>query len=209
MKQAMKSAWVLAALLAAVSASGQVGPAEESPTQYVLRTNDRLQYRIAEDPVRGSTPMTVTVNSVGEASFPVSRDSDIRLTLNVRGRTMSEVARELQRRLTQDYYHKATVELALAEKVVNPGKVQFFGEVSATIPLLPDSPPLYLSDALLQRPSEFANLRRVKVHRVDPVTQESRVIEVNVREILKNGRRDLDIVLQDGDRVEVLQKWFN
>jgi protein involved in polysaccharide export with SLBB domain len=178
--------------------------------RYTLRTSDRLQFRIAEDPVRGSAPLTVAVNSVGEASFPVSRESDIRITVQVRGKTLEEVKAELRRRLLAEYYNKATVELALAEKILTPGKVQFFGEMSATMPLLPDSPPLYLSDAILQaQPSEYADLRRIKVHRVDPITQESRVIQVNVRDILRNGRRDEDLILQEGDRVEVPTKWLN
>ena len=182
----------------------------ESATKYQLRTGDRVQYRVAEDPVRASAPLVVAVNSVGEASFPVSRDSDIRITLNVRGKSLSEVRGELSERLLADYYHKATVELALAEKLLTPGKIQFFGELKGTIPVLPDSPQLMLSDAILQMgSSDFADLRRIKIHRLDPDTQQTKEIVVDVRSILKDGTREKDVALQDGDRVEVPQKWIN
>jgi hypothetical protein len=94
--------------------------------------------------------------------------------------------------------------------VVIPGRVQFFGEVKATIPLHADAPPLLLTDAILGlAPSDFADLRRIKIHRLDPVTHQPRTVEVNVREILRSGRRHLDVPLQDGDRVYVPQKWIN
>ncbi len=204
-----------AVLLGATLATGAPAatleiPIPEPSTQYTFRTGDKIQYRIAEDPVKASNPMQVAVNTVGEASFPVCRDSDIRITLRVRGKTVGEVRSELTRRLLADYYNKATIELTLADKIITPGKVQFFGAMTASIPIQPDSPPLMLSDAMLQlHPSEYVDLRRVKVHRVDPVTQQSRVIAKDVRAILRSGKREEDIPLQDGDRVEVLEKWIN
>lgn len=180
------------------------------PSIPVLRANDRLLFRIAEDPVRGSTPMRLGVNSLGEASFPISRDSDVRITLQVRGRTMAQVREEISRKLTEDYYHKATVELTLDEKIITPGKVQFFGEIQTVLALSPDQPPLKLSDAILQvRAPDFANLKRVKIHRLNPATGQTTVIEVNVDAIIKDGQRERDVILEDGDRVEVKQKWFN
>ncbi len=184
-------------------------PADPS-ADVVLRTNDRLQFRIAEDPIRGASPMGLSVNSIGEVGFPISRDSDVRITLQVRGRTLAQVREEIVRKLLEDYYHKATVELTLGDKVLTPGKVQFFGEIQTVLPLSLDGPPLKLSDAILQvRAPDFANLKRVKVHRLNAVTGQTTVIEVNVDAIIKDGQRDKDIILEDGDRVEVKQKWFN
>ena len=186
-----------------------VGGATAEDGGYELRAGDRVRYRIEEDPATGKEPLSVAVNSVGEASFPVSRDSDLRVTLRVRGQTLRQVKEQLRERLLADYYHRATVELALEEKVLTPGKVQFFGEMRGTVPLLPDFPPIYLSEQVLQMGvPDFADLRRVKIHRVDPTTQTPRVIEVDVRAILKGGERSKDVMLQDGDRVEVPQKWI-
>lgn len=178
--------------------------------RYELRTGDRLRFRIEEDPATGRDPLMVAVNSVGEASFPVSRESDIRVTLLVRGKTLKQVKEMLSARLLEEYYNRATVELNLEEKVLTPGKVQFFGEMRGTVPLLPDHPPMFLSEQMLQMGvPDFANLRRVKVHRMDPVTQTPKVIEVDVRSIIRGGERSKDVILQDGDRVEVLQKLIN
>lgn len=179
---------------------------------YTLRTGDRMQYRVAEDPVKGATPINVAVNGVGEASFPVGRDFDLRITFEVRGRTLVQVKEELTKRLLADYYHEATVALTLDDRTIIPGKVQFFGNggVRGEVQILPDAPPPKLSETLLRmNVPEFANLRRVKVRRVNPTTGQEKVIEVNVDDIVKGGQRDKEIILQDGDRVEVPEKWIN
>ncbi len=196
----------LDAILGGVNASGS--GAEE--IRYELRTGDRLRFRIEEDPAAGKEPLVVAVNSVGEASFPVSRESDIRVTLTVRGKTLNQVKEMVAQRLLEEFYNRATVELNLDEKVLAPGKIQFFGEMRGTIPLLPDHPPIYLSQQMLDMGiPDFANTRRVKIHRFDAATQASKVIEVDVQSIIKGGQRAKDVVLQDGDRVEVRQKWIN
>jgi len=187
---------------------GSDGGSEE--IRYELRTGDRLRFRIEEDPATGREPLMVAVNSVGEASFPVSRESDIRVTLPVRGKSLKQVREQLSTRLLEEYYNRATVELNLEEKTVTPGKVQFFGEMRGTFPMLPDHPPMYLSEQILQMGiPDYADLRRVKVHRMDPITQTPRIVEVDVKAIIKGGQRAKDILLQDGDRVEVPQKWIN
>lgn len=183
-----------------------------SRTNYTLRTGDRLQYRLAEDPERGPTPIPVDINNLGEASFPVSRNFDLRITFEVRGKTVEEVREQLRERLLADYYNKATVELTLADKILDAAKVQFFGTgmVRGEIAIPRDGPPLTLSDALLRvNPPEFANLRKVKIHRPDPLTGQVKVIEVDANAVIKNGQRDKDVVLQDGDRIEVPEKWIN
>lgn len=183
-----------------------------SRTNYTLRMGDRLQYRLAEDPERGPNPILVEVNSLGEVSFPVSRNFDLRITFEVRGRTVDEARETLREKLLADYYHKATVELTLADKTLQMAKVQFFGTgmVRGEVPIPPDGPPLMLSDALLRlNPPEFANLRKVKIHRPEGDSGRVKVIEVDANAIIKNGQRDKDVVLKDGDRVEVPEKWIN
>lgn len=207
---ASSAASTVSAAVSAVAAavSGAAGATEE--VQYELRSGDRLRFRIEEDPATGREPLMVAVNTVGEASFPVSRESDLRVTLGVRGKTLKQVKENLTARLLEDYYNRATVELNLEEKIVTPGKVQFFGEMRGTIPLLPDHPPMFLSEQILQMGvPDFADLRRVKVHRMDPTAQAPKIIEVDVRSIIKGGQRSKDLILQDGDRVEVPQKWIN
>ena len=195
-----------AAAPTSLTTGGEVGPG----VQHELRAGDRLRFRIAEDPATGKDPIVVAVNTVGEASFPVSRESDLRVTLGVRGKTLKQVKELLTVKLLDEYYNQATVELNLEEKILTPGKVQFFGEMRGTFPLSPDQPPMMLSEQMLQMGvPEFADLKRIKIHRVDPLTQATKIIEVDVRSIIRGGQRVKDVPLQDGDRVEVPQKWIN
>ncbi len=188
--------------------SGESTPVSSDPTKE-LRASDRLRFRIEEDPAKAATPLIVLVNGLGEASFPVTRDSDIRVTLAVRGKRLGQVREELVARLLEDYYNRATVELGVEEKVGITGKAQFFGEMGGTIPITADQP-VKLSEAILQlRAPESARLSRVRVHRENPATGQTTVLEVDVDAINKRGQREKDIVLQDGDRIEVRQKWFN
>lgn len=177
---------------------------------YVLRTEDRLQFRIAEDPIPDRSPISVVVNSVGEASFPVSRDSDIRLNVRVRGKTLAEVRDELKRVLEQEYYRQATITLTLDDKKFSPGKAIFLGEVQGIVPIVPDEPAKMLAETVMSlRPSDYADLKRVKLHRMDPQTKATETRIIDVRRIIKENVRDEDVELQDGDRVEVPAKWIN
>lgn len=182
----------------------------QAAEEYVLRSEDRLQFRIAEDPIPDRNPISVVVNSVGEASFPVSRDSDIRINLRVRGKTLAEVRDELKRQLQQDYYHQATVTLTLDDKRFSPGKAIFLGEVQGIVPIVPDEPAKMLAETVMSlRPSDYADLKRVKLHRVDPQTKATETRIIDVRRIIKENVRDEDVELQDGDRIEVPAKWIN
>ena len=49
----------------------------------------------------------------------------------------------------------------------------------------------------------------MKLNREDPATKSKTTKEIDVRRIMKDNRRDLDIILEDGDRIEVPQKWIN
>lgn len=184
--------------------------AAQNAADYLLRSEDRLQFRIAEDPIPDRNPISVVVNSIGEASFPVSRDSDIRLNLRVRGRTLAEVLAELKRLLESEYYHQATVTLTLDDKKVSPGKVIFMGEVQGVLGILPDEPPKMLAESIMAlRPSDYADLRRVKLHRIDAETKATETRIIDVRRIIRDNVRGEDVELKDGDRVEVPAKWIN
>lgn len=89
-----------------------------------------------------------------------------------------------------------------------PPKVYIYGEMQAEFPLDVSSP-IRLSDALIRAPrSQFADLRRIRVHRLGP--DGNMVIRViDVERILKEGDRANDLLLQGGDRVEVRPRTFN
>jgi len=79
------------------------------------------------------------------------------------------------------------------------GRAQFLGEVTGQVDL-PAGRPTQLAEAILSlgKTSESADLRKVKVQRADGTT-----VMVDVRKVIQENRRDLDLDLRDGDRVEV------
>jgi len=80
------------------------------------------------------------------------------------------------------------------------------GGLSGTFPII-EGRKLMLSDVIIsaggKSGNEYANLKKVKIRRVDPATNKETVIEANVTNIIEKGDRNADIELKDGDRVEV------
>jgi protein involved in polysaccharide export with SLBB domain len=175
---------------------------------YKLQPGDRVLYRVLQDPVRATDPETLGVNALGEIHFPISRGSATVVTVGVRARTLDDVRGELKRRLDADYYYDAEVELKLLDRTVRTGQVLVYGRgVRGGAIVLAAGEQKTLFEAILHAgPTEFANLRKVRLHRVDPATQESRSEVIDVEEIKRTGSRLKDVVLQDGDRIEVPEK---
>ena len=191
------------ARLPAQSNSVSSAIADESPQ---LNPQDKLLYSIQEDPVKAATPEEVYVNAQGEIHFHVSKGADETLTINVQGKTLAAVQKELKGRLEVEYYHRATLDLKLKEQARRVGQVLFTGAVRGNfIQLLPGETKTIFEGVYQVGLSEFANLKKVKLNRRNPRTQktESRVVDL---EAIRKGDRSKDVPLQDGDRVEVPEK---
>lgn len=182
------------------------GPVSDSLASYRLVPQDKLRCRIAQDPAKDLDVPDLLVSALGYVSFPVTRGHNTVVTLEVRGKTLAEVQRELRGRLEEDYYHTATVQLELIDQSKRFGRAIFFGSVRGAVQLRPGEPTT-VSEAILQLGyDEFANLKKVKINRLNPETRRSQTIDVDVYSVLKRGNRRNDIVLQDGDRIEVPEK---
>lgn len=196
--------WAMgSASLPAQSNSVSSALADETPQ---LGPQDKLFYSIQEDPVKAGLPDEVYVNAQGDIHFRVSRGGEDTLTINVQGKTLAAVQLELKGKLEADYYHRATVDLKLKEQTRRVGQVLFTGSVRGNfIQLLPGETKTIFEGAYQVGLSEFANLKKVKLHRRNPQTQEteSRVIDL---EAIRKGDRSKDVQLQDGDRIEVPEK---
>lgn len=184
-----------------------------------IKPQDQLIYEVKEDPIAptaGFDVQRLRVGALGEVRFLVSRGYGDTIPVKVTGRTVEEVREELRTRLEADYYQKATVVLQLdsasAAEAQQGGQVHFYGEVKGVVPLKPGETKK-LSEAIIEiGPSEYADLRRVKIHRPQPGTEERKTIIFNVHEVLyppRNKPHAKDFELQDQDRVHVEAKSFN
>lgn len=180
--------------------------AEAAPT---LAPMDKLLYRVEEDPSSGSK--ILGVSSLGDIYFPVSMGFEYPVVaVKAKGLTMEEIKKQLQAKLEAKYYKKATVKLTLVDKTQKVGQALFLGECRGVIQL-PPGEEITLATAIAKLgPSEFANLKKVQVFRVDKATgvASTEPIVVDVDAILNKGDRSKDIILQDEDRVKVPEKRF-
>lgn len=216
---------------AATSAGTDAKAAKESPSTSVvdaenreLKPHDVLGFLIDQDPSvvealrsNGSGDAeTIIVTDAGEAMFRVTRSSPIAVKLSVAGKKLDAVRKELKTLLDAEYYQDCSFRLDL--QAVNrssaimenagAGRVVLFGTggLSGTFPVV-EGRKLMLSDVIIsaggKSGNEYANLKKVKVRRFDPVSKKETVIEANVANIIEKGDRNADIELMDGDRVEV------
>ncbi len=105
----------------------------------------------------------------------------------------------------QKYYHRATVEVGVVRKAigaVRPFKAVIQGKVGRPGPqYFTATNPLKLTEAVIVAGSTlYSELRKVRL------TRAGRSDEHNVELIMKEGRTDLDVPLQDGDVIYIPPK---
>jgi protein involved in polysaccharide export with SLBB domain len=197
------------------------------PEARELKPHDTLRFLIEQDPAfvesqrngGGADAEFISVTDGGEAIFHVSRSSPVSVKLNVAGKKLEAIRKDLKALLDADYYQDCSFRLDLLGVVRLPGqmdsvaKVVLYGDggLSGTFPI-PEGEPLMLSDVILRAGggggNNFANLKKVRVRRLDPETKKEKIIPVDVKKILESGDRTKDLELKDGDRVEVPDRNF-
>lgn len=182
--------------------------AQESGSGYVarLRPHDTVSFRVLEDPEQKG-PQQLVVSAAGKLRFPVSQGSTESLNLDAANKTIEEIKAEVKEALDKDFYKNATVDLEPVQlQGPENAKVIFLGEVKRPNYEFDPTKPKSLFEAVVEIGySEFANLKKVKIDRVDPKTGERKEIIVNLEDV-KKGKRDRDVFLQDQDRVTVPEK---
>ncbi len=189
------------------------GPAKTTATTPLppasggLATGDKVQFFVAEDPVKGTAPLELIVSPTGDLSFPVSRgNADVLIPMNVRGKSVAQVRAELTAKLNADYYQNATVFLRVTAQTPRRGDIFFRGEVQQKILPLAAGEKLTLFEALLRvGTTEWANLKKVQLYRQAPghAKAEPRVFDVDA---MLKGDRSKDLELEDQDLVNVPTK---
>lgn len=165
-----------------------------------LGPNDYVSFRVVEDRDNDSQHLRVSDN--GELEVPYIG------MVPAEGKTCMELANNIKGALEREYYYHATVILALdrvSEK--SRGKVYVYGSVRSQGPQeIPADESYTVSKAVIRAGGfgDFANKRKVKVTR-----KNGQDFTVDLKEVIENGKSDLDKVLQPDDQIYVPQRLIN
>jgi polysaccharide export outer membrane protein len=131
----------------------------------------------------------------------------------VADKTCKQIADEITVALEKDFYKKATVVLSLnlANRLL--GRVYIWGQVRTQGPLdMQMNENLTASQAILRSGgfADFANKSKVKVVRGSAGAHgEKQTFELDMVQILENGKTENDIMLQPGDLIIVPSRLVN
>lgn len=172
--------------------------------KYKLRVGDKVSLQILED---RDLPRGLMVADSGELDVPyVGR-------VAASEKTCKQLAEELKTRLEKEYYHRATVIIALDVANKYLGRVYVWGQVRNQGPIeLAVNENLTVGKAILRAGGfgDFANKKRVKVVRgggAEGAGKQS--FELNMVEILENGHTERDVQLQPDDLLFVPSRLIN
>lgn len=167
-----------------------------------LQPGDRLSIRIVED---RTAPLQMVVTDSGEVEAPyIGR-------VRAQGRTCKQLAYAIKDALDREYYYNSTVIIGLDSYTTRSSSVVYVRGAVANPGMIPIPPgePLNLSEAILASGGfgPYANKRKVQVLRKDPnAPRGSRILTVDMVEVLERGNRNLDIELQADDIVTVPER---
>lgn len=171
--------------------------------KYKLRVGDKVSLQILED---REQPKSLTVTDSGELDVPyIGR-------VPIADKTCKQAADELKTLLEKEYYYRATVVLGLDQANKFLGRVYVWGQVKNQGAIdMAVNENLTAGKAILRAGGfgDFANKKKVKVVRDHPEPGSKKIIEVNMVEILEQGRTEKDIVLQPNDSVIVDDRLLN
>jgi polysaccharide export outer membrane protein len=172
--------------------------------KYKLRVGDKVSLQILED---RDAPKSLVVADSGELDVPyVGR-------VAASDKTCKQLANELKTRLEKEYYHRATVVIALDVANKFLGRVYVWGQVRNQGPIdIAVNENLTAGKAILRAGGfgDFANKKRVKVVRsgaTDGAAKQS--FELNMVDILEKGKTEKDVVLQPDDFIIVPSRLIN
>ncbi|MBN2507217.1 MAG: polysaccharide biosynthesis/export family protein [Verrucomicrobia bacterium] len=171
---------------------------------YKLRKGDKISFQILED---REPPVPLLVTDSGELDVPYLG------RVGSEGKTCKQLADELKTLLEKEYYYRATVIISLDEANKILGQVYVWGQVRTQGPIdLKVNEPLTAGKAILRAGGfgDFANKKKVRVIR-NPATNraEKRTFELNMVDILEDGKMELDVQLQPDDFVIVPARLVN
>jgi polysaccharide biosynthesis/export protein len=127
------------------------------------------------------------------------------------GKTCKQLAAEIKTALEKTYYKQATVVMSLNVATPILGRVYIWGQVHNQGSLdMRVNENLTAGKAILLAGgfADFANKRKVKVVRTD-ANGKTQTFELDMQQILDDGKVDQDIVLQPNDLIIVPSRLVN
>ncbi|HWI60045.1 MAG TPA: polysaccharide biosynthesis/export family protein [Bacillota bacterium] len=176
-----------------------------SDDKYKLRVGDKVSLQILED---REDPKGLMVADSGELDIPyIGR-------IPAADKTCKQLAAELKTQLEKEFYYRATVIVALdtANKLL--GRVYVWGQVKNQGPVdLVVGENLTAGKAILRAGGfgDFANKKKVRVVRGAGANGASpkQVFELNMVEILEEGKTEKDVPLQPDDSIIISSRLVN
>jgi polysaccharide export outer membrane protein len=176
---------------------------------YKLRVGDAVSFQILEDRLLGiqETPINLVVADSGELDVTyIGRVMAV-------GKTSKQLAADVKAALEKDYYKQATVVLSLNVATRIVGRVYIWGQVRTQGGLdMQINENLTAGNAILRAGGfgDFASKTKVKVVRAATGPNgEKKTFELNMEDILENGKIEKDIVLEPNDLIIVPTKLWN
>jgi polysaccharide biosynthesis/export protein len=178
---------------------------------YKLRVGDTVSFQVLEDQIWNpqNQPQNLDVQASGEIEVPyLGRVMAV-------GKTCKQLAAEIKAGLEKDYYKQATVVLSVSVASPILGRVYIWGQVHNQGPLdMQVNENLTAGQAILRAGgfADFANERKVKVIRElkgPGKTNQTETINLDMEQILNEGKTEKDIVLQPGDLIIVPSRLIN
>lgn len=174
--------------------------------KYKLRIGDKVSFQILED---RDAPKSLLVTDSGELDVPyIGR-------ISATDKTCKQLSQELKTLLEKDFYYRATVIISLDSANRLLGRIYVWGQVRNQGPIdIAVNENLTVGKAILRAGGfgDFANKKKVRVVRAvgaggDTTGKQS--FELNLVEILENGKTEKDIVLQPDDFIIVPSRLIN
>jgi polysaccharide biosynthesis/export protein len=169
--------------------------------KHKLAIGDRLSFRVVEDE---EDPRPMIVTDSGDLEVPYLG------RFPAEGKTCKQLAREIKAALQVDYYHQATVIVAVDFMAKSRGKVYVVGPVRAPGPQeIPSDETLTLSKAIMRAGGfgDYADKQHVKVTRKGVGGEsDKQSFVVDVGQIFEKGNTDHDLPLQPGDLIIVPER---
>ena len=171
--------------------------------KYKLRVGDKISLQILED---RDAPKPLIVADSGELDVPyIGR-------VAAADKTCKELSAEIKARLEKEYYHRATVIIALdvANKLL--GRIYVWGQVRQQGAIdIAVNENLTAGKAILRAGGfgDFANKKKVKLVRSGNDAGGKQTFELNMVDILEKGQTEKDVTLRADDFIIVPSRLIN